>query len=149
MIPTPDDRSMMEGPTPTKGQPMIRLLLTLAIQLLANAIGLVVAASVLDDMEVAVSGFIVAVAVFTAVYAIAQPFFTQMALSRVPALRGGVALIATLAGLIVTALVTDGLTIDGIWTWVLAALIVWLVALVGVLLLPAVLIKKHVEERRD
>ena len=128
---------------------MIRLLLTLAIQLLANAIGLIVAASVLDDMEVAVSGFVVAVAVFTAVYAIAQPFFTQMALSRVPALRGGVALIATLAGLIVTALVTDGLTIDGIWTWVLAALIVWLVALVGVLLLPAVLIKKHVEERRD
>ena len=127
---------------------MIRLLIALGIQLLANALGLLVAAWGLDGVEVTVTGFVVAVVVFTAVYAIAQPFFTQMALSRVPALRGGVALVATLAGLLVTAWLTDGLTVSGLGTWFLATLVVWVVALVGVLVLPMVLVKKTVEERR-
>ena len=117
-----------------------------AIQLLANALGLLVAAWMLDGVEVTVTGFVVAVVVFTVVYAIAQPFFTQMALSRVPALRGGVALVATRVGLVVTAWLTDGLTVSGVGTWFLATLVVWVVALVGVLVL--VLVKKKVGERR-
>lgn len=128
---------------------MVRMLLGLLVSLLANAIGLVVAAAMLDDMELTTSGFLVAVVLFTIVYAIAQPFLTQMAMTNVPALRGGVALIATLVALIITALVTDGLSISGATTWVLAALIVWLVSLVGALLLPLVLVKNAVEERRD
>jgi putative membrane protein len=127
---------------------MIRLLIGFAIQLLANALGLLVAALLLDQMTVTTSAFVIAVVIFTVVYAIAQPFFTQMALSRVPALRGGVALVATLVGLIVTAAVTDGLSIDGLSTWFVATLIVWVVSLIGVLLLPLVLVKNKVEERR-
>ena len=72
---------------------------------------------------------------------------TQMALSRVPALRGGVALVATLAGLVVTAALSDGLSISGLTTWLLATVIVWLIALVGVLLLPLVLVKRSVQDR--
>lgn len=128
---------------------MVRMLLGLLVSLLANAIGLVVAASLLDDMELTASGFLVAVVLFTVVYAIAQPFLTQMAMTNVPALRGGVALIATLVALVITTLVTDGLSISGATTWVLASLIVWLVSLVGALLLPLVLVKNAVEERRD
>ncbi len=128
---------------------MVRLLLGLLISLLANALGLVVAAAMLDKMELTATGFVVAVVIFTIVYALAQPFLTQMAMTKVPALRGGVALIATLVALIITALITDGLTISGASTWVLAALIVWIVSLVGALLLPMVLIKNAVEERRD
>ncbi len=70
---------------------MIRLLIGFGIQLLANALGLIVAASLLDDVTITGSAFLVAVLIFTVVYAIAQPFFTQMAVSKVPALRGGVA----------------------------------------------------------
>ena len=113
------------------------------VQLLSNALGLVVAAQVLDDVTLTASAFIVAVVVFTIVYAIAQPFFTQMALSYVPALRGGVALVATLVGLLITAWVTDGLSISGATTW-----IVWIVSLIGVLLLPLILVKKKVDENR-
>ena len=40
---------------------MIRLLLALAIQLLANALGLLAAAWLLDGVEVTVTGFVVAV----------------------------------------------------------------------------------------
>ncbi len=128
---------------------MVRLLLGLLISLLANALGLVVAAAMLDNMELTAGGFVVAVVLFTVVSAIAQPFLTQMAMTKVPAMRGGVALIATLVALVITALVTSGLTIDGATTWVLASLIVWVVSLIGALLLPMVLIKNAVEERRD
>ncbi len=128
---------------------MIRILIGFAIQLLANALGLLVAAWVLPDMDVSGTAFVIAVVIFTVVYALMQPFLTQMAVSKVPALRGGVALIATLVGLIVTGLVSDGLQIDGVTTWVLAALIVWIVSLIGTLLLPLVLVKKTVEERRS
>jgi putative membrane protein len=127
---------------------MIRFLLAIVVQLLANALGLIVAAQVLDDVTLTASAFIVALVVFTVVYAIAQPFFTQMALSYVPALRGGVALIATLVGLLITTLVTDGLSISGTTTWVAATVIVWVVSLIGVLLLPLILVKKKVHENR-
>ncbi len=127
---------------------MIRFLIAMVVQLLSNALGLIVAAQVLDDVTLTASAFIVAVVVFTVVYAIAQPFFTQMALSYVPALRGGVALVATLVGLLITAWVTDGLSISGATTWIAATVIVWIVSLIGVLLLPLILVKKKVDENR-
>lgn len=128
---------------------MIRLLISFGIQLLANALGLLVAAIVLDGMEVSGTAFVVAVLIFTVVYMLAQPFLTQLAMSKASALRGGVALIATLVGLIVTALVSDGLSIDGLQTWISAAVIVWIVSLVGVLVLPIVLIKKKAESAQE
>ncbi len=127
---------------------MIRLLISFGIQLLANALGLLVAAAILDGMEVSGTAFVIAVLIFTVVYMLAQPFLTQLAMTKASALRGGVALIATLVGLIVTSLVSDGLSIDGIETWIAATVIVWIVSLIGVLVLPAVLIKKKVEEER-
>jgi len=127
---------------------MIRFLIGTGIQLLANALGLLVASWLLDDVTLTASGFIWAVVLFTLVYALAQPFLTQLSMNM-PALRGGVALVATLVGLIITAWLTDGLTIDGTSTWLLATLIVWLVSLIGVLLLPIVLVKKKVQENRS
>jgi putative membrane protein len=125
---------------------MIRLLIGFGIQLLANALGLLVASYVLEDVTVSGSAFVVAVVIFTVVYALAQPFLTQLAISKASALRGGVALVSTLVGLIVTSLVSDGLSIEGTVTWIEATVIVWVVSLLGVLLLPLVLIKKKVGE---
>ena len=128
---------------------MIRVVIGFLIQLLANALGLLAAAWLLEDFKLTAGGFVIAVVLFTVVYAIAQPFFTQMAMSKVPALRGGVALVATLVGLIITALITDGLSISGISTWFLATVVVWVVALLGSLILPPLLIKKKVANSRD
>lgn len=128
---------------------MIRMLIGLGIQLLANALGLLVAAWLLEDVRVSGTAFAIAVVIFTVVYALAQPLLVQMAMSKAPALRGGVALVATLVGLLVTALVSDGLSIHGALTWVEATVIVWIVSLIGVLVLPAVLIKKRAEEKRS
>ena len=130
---------------------MIRMLISFIIQLGANAIGLLVAAWVLDDMEVSATGFVVAVVIFTVVYAIAQPFLAQMAQNQGSALRGGVALVATLIGLIVTNVLTssDAFSISGSGTWLEATVIVWVVSLLGVLILPIIFVKKKVQERRN
>ena len=127
---------------------MIRLLVSFLIQLAANALGLLVADWVLEDVTVSGTAFLVAVLIFTVVYAIAQPFLTQLALSSATALRGATALVATLIGLIVTSLLSDGLSISGGLTWLEATVIVWIVSLLGTLVLPLIFVKKKVEEKR-
>jgi len=127
---------------------VIRLLVRTLIALAANAVGLIVAAALLDGMSLNATGFVVAVVVFTVVFALMQPFlFSQ--LRRAPAgVLGGVALVATLVSLIVTTLVTDGLEISGVGTWIAATVIVWLAALVASFVLPFLGLKKFLEERR-
>ena len=128
--------------------PWIRLLVSFVLQLAANAWGLLVADWVLEDVTVSGTAFLVAVLIFTVVYAIAQPFLTQLALSSATALRGATALVATLIGLIVTSLLSDGLSISGGLTWLEATVIVWIVSLLGTLVLPLIFVKKKVEEKR-
>jgi uncharacterized membrane protein YvlD (DUF360 family) len=128
---------------------VIRLIVRTLVALVANAVGLIVAAAVLDDMELDVSGFIVAVVVFTIVFALLQPFFVAQLRGAGSAALGGVALIATLASLIITDLLSDGFTIDGVVTWLLAAVIVWAAAVLAAFILPFLGLKKYLEERRD
>ena len=127
---------------------MIRLLVRLMIAFVSNAVGLIVAAAVLDGMSLDVTGFVVAVAIFTVVFALLQPFlFSVLRRSPGPVL-GGVALIATLVSLIVTTLLTDGLSIRGVGTWVAATVIVWLGSVVAAFVLPFLGLRKYLDERR-
>jgi hypothetical protein len=123
---------------------MVRLLIRIGISCLASAVGLIVAAAVLDDMTLNGTAFVIAVVVFTISTAVLQPLMTQIAFKYAEALRGGTALITTLLGLIITSLLSDGLSIVGATTWVLAMLIVWLATLLAGVLLPALLLKKAV-----
>jgi uncharacterized membrane protein YvlD (DUF360 family) len=127
---------------------VIRFLVRTLIALVANAVGLIVAAIVLDDVELDATSFVVAVVIFTAVFVLLQPFLAVNLRRMGPGMLGAVSLIATLVSLIVTDLLTDGLSISGALTWILAALIVWLVALVATLLLPFLGLKKFLDERR-
>jgi putative membrane protein len=126
---------------------MIRWLISLAIHLGANAVGLLVADLVLDDMSVEWESFIVAVAIFTLVEVILEPLFQRMALTTAPALRGSVALLTTVVGLIITDVIFDGFSISGFWTWVAATVIVWLGALIAALILPLIFLRNRAEER--
>jgi putative membrane protein len=126
---------------------MVRALISFVFQLVSNAFGLIVAAWVLDDVTISGTAFLIAVVIFTVVYAIAQPVLTQWSIN-LPALRGGVALLATLVGLVVTHLLSDGLSITGTWAWIAATVIVWLVSLLGVLVLPLLFFKKKVAQQR-
>ena len=128
---------------------MIRLIIRTIVALAANAVGLLVAAAVLDDMHLDAGGFVVAVVIFTIVFALLQPFLVVQLRRAGPAALGGVALIATLISLIITDLVSDGFSIDGAVTWLLAAVIVWAAALIAAFILPFLGLKRFLEERRD
>jgi hypothetical protein len=131
---------------------MIRLAIRAAVFLASAAIGLLVAMAVVDDMTINWSSFVIVVVVFALLQSILTPFITQAAQRNAPALVGGVGLISTLISLLLTALISDGLEIDGASAWLLAALIVWLVTLVATLLLPIILVKAGISaaaERRQ
>jgi uncharacterized membrane protein YvlD (DUF360 family) len=128
---------------------VIRLLVRLVIAFASNAVGLIVAAAALDRMRLNATGFIVAVAIFTIVFALLQPFLISV-FRRSPApLLGGVALIATLASLIITTLLTDGLSINGVGTWIAATVIVWLASVLAAFILPYLGLRKYLDERRS
>lgn len=120
------------------------MLIRVGIHLLANAIGLIVATAVLGGMAITSASFVIAVLIFTVVEVIADPLVTKIAITSVPALRGGVALVTTFLGLLVTTWLSSGLRIEGATTWVMATLIVWLAALLADVILPVFLVKKAV-----
>jgi uncharacterized membrane protein YvlD (DUF360 family) len=125
---------------------MVRWLISVAIHLGANAIALWIADLILDDMSIEWSAYLIAIAIFTLVEVLAEPLLTKMALKSAPALRGSVALVATFIGLLVTTLITDGMEIDGVSTWVLATIIVWLGGLLAGLILPVIFLKRAVDD---
>ena len=127
---------------------MIRLLISAGIRLLANTIGLLVATAVLDGMTIDAASFVMAVLIFTVVEVVFEPMLRQMAMRNAQALMGSVSLIITFVGLLVTELVSDGLQITGLSTWVLATIIVWLAALIAGLILPLILVKRVASNRR-
>jgi len=128
---------------------VIRLLVRMAVAVAANAVGLIVAAALLDDVHLNGAAFFVAVVIFTVVFALLHPFLlVQMRRGRGLAFVGA-ALLATLIALVVTDLVSDGLTIDGAGTWIAATVIVWLAALLAAFILPFLGLRKFMEERRD
>ena len=128
---------------------MIRLLFRTIIALLSSAVGLIVAAAVLDGVTLDVTGFVIAVVVFTLVFALIQPFLFMQFRRGAGPLLGGVALIATLVSLIVTTLATDGLSISGIGDWIAATVIVWLGTVIAAFLLPYLGLRRFLEERRS
>ncbi len=127
---------------------MVRFLVSTLVSLLASAVGIIVAAAVLEDMTVNSSAFIVAVLIFTLVNALATPFLANVARKGATALLGAVALISTLVSLIVTHAINDGFSIHGLSTWVIAAVIVWLAGLVAAIIIPVLLVKAGVQSAR-
>ena len=128
---------------------MVRLLISAAVWLTSAAVGLLVAKLLIDDMTIDLGSFVVVVVIFATGQAILSPFMAKVAMRNAPALLGGVGLFTTFIALLITSLLSDGLTIDGADTWVFATLVVWIVAMLATLLLPLLLGKRMVSDRRD
>jgi uncharacterized membrane protein YvlD (DUF360 family) len=99
-------------------------------------------------VHVNAGSFFVAVLIFTVVFALMQPFLVSQ-FRRNRAALGGVALLATLVSLIVTDLLSDGFSIDGVVAWIAATVIVWPGALLAAFILPFLGLRKYLEERRE
>ena len=116
-------------------------LIRVALVLAGNALGLWITSLLLaDDMSISGAAFVLAVVIFTVLTLALEPIVSRLTEKYLDALSGGSTLISTALALMLTAWISDGLSIDGIGTWLLATIIVWLVtAIVGVVLARLVL----------
>jgi hypothetical protein len=128
----------------------MRLIASIVLELLANAVGLLAASWLLRPaFSIDTIGFITVVAIFTAVRFILAPLMMQLSMRYARTLVGGVSLVTILVAFLVTTFLTSHLTISGLSTWVLAALIVWLFGVIAMLLLPMFVFKKTLATARD
>lgn len=125
---------------------MIRLLIRLVLALAGNAIGLWLAAALLDDMEIDGAAFVIAVLIFSVLFVVLEPLIQKQALKNMEALQGSSALITTFVALVITNLVSDGLSISGVGTWVLATVIVWLGTIIAGVLLARFVLKQAADD---
>lgn len=121
---------------------MVRFLASSVLFILSNAIGLLMAAWLIDGFAIQPLGFVVSVLIFSLVGILLEPFITKMAIRYIPALRGGIALVTVFVGLVITVVFTEGLDISGVSTWILAPLVIWLSVVLAGILLPLVLFKR-------
>jgi putative membrane protein len=128
---------------------MLRFLASVVLRLLANAVGVALAAWLLDGFSVTTAAFVWVVILFTVIEVVLDPLVLKISLQYAPALRGGVALVSTLVGLIITTLISDGLVINGLTAWVVGTLIVWLGGVLAALLLPLFIFKSVREQRKE
>lgn len=128
---------------------MVRLLIRTLIFLGSSALGLLAAQLILDGFKISVSGFVLTVVVFSVIQSVLAPFIAKMARRYASFLLGGIGLLAAFVGLVAASWLTDGLTITGLSTWILASLVVWLVTAIATVALPAIFLKKKVEGRRS
>jgi Mycobacterial 4 TMS phage holin, superfamily IV len=108
-----------------------------AFVLLASwAIGLLVAAWVVPGVLVSVSGFIVAVVIFSVTEAVLSLLILTLPRGYASLFLGGTALAVTFLALALASAFTHGLIISGIASWVAAGLLVWLVTTLAAVSLP-------------
>jgi hypothetical protein len=128
---------------------MLRFLAITVLTLLGNALGLIIASWILDGFNLTVVGFTWSVIFFTIAQLILTPFVLSMSLRYLPALRGGIALVTTFVVLWLTTLFTSGVEINGLATWILAPLIIWLVTVLAGVVLPLFIFKKTMSKVKD
>lgn len=127
---------------------MLRALAQLTVGILANVVGLLAAALLLDDFSIDGPSFVMAVLIFSLATVVLGPLILKLAITNASYLVGGIALVTTLVGLILTNAVSDGISISGLGTWVAATVVVWLFSIAGNLLIPLVLFKKTLEKAK-
>ena len=111
-------------------------LVSALIHTLGNAIGLALAMLLLPGFRISLTAFIIAVLFFTVLELLLKPLILKLTKKKLPAIEGGIALVSTLVGLLLTSLLISGMQIGGLSNWLLATLLVWAGALVSGAILP-------------
>lgn len=124
---------------------MVRTLIKVGLTIVGNAIGLLVAAALLDDVTLSGAAFILAVVIFTIAELVLEPLIEKLVTEHAERLRIFTSLVTTFVALLVTDVLSDGLDIEGAGTWVLATVIVW----IGALLAGVILLRLFLKDRRD
>jgi uncharacterized membrane protein YvlD (DUF360 family) len=121
---------------------MKQTLLRAVVLLTSWAIGLLVAAWVVPGVSVSVSGFIVAVLLFSVAQAVLSLPILRLPRAYASLLLGGTGLVLTVVALSLASALTHGLTIRGTTSWFAATIVVWLVTTLGAISLPEALVRE-------
>lgn len=124
---------------------MVRFLIRAVIFVVTAALGLLIAAWVLPGFRLEWGGFVAAVLVFAVAQSVLSPWIFNLARQHASAVLGGIGLISTLVALLIASLFPGGIAVDGFTTWILAALVIWLVTALGGWLLPLLFLKKKAQ----
>ena len=128
---------------------MIRLLARFTLSLLSDAVGLAAAAVILDGFSIHGIAFVMAVLIFALSTTLLGPFIAKVALQHASYLMGGIALVTTLVGLILTNIFSDGISIQGFSTWIIATFMVWIFVVLGNIILPLIIFRKTMQKIRE
>ncbi|WP_025134957.1 phage holin family protein [Leucobacter sp. PH1c] len=125
----------------------MRFLFQVGAQLVLGAIALIVIHFALPGVTIHLTGFFVALGVFTLAHALLGPFVLNIAQRYAAPLAGGVGLVATVLALWVATLFSGGIEIRGVDSWVLAPIIVWVITALGGWLFMAFFVDKRLKQR--
>lgn len=125
----------------------MRFLFQVGAQLVLGAIALIVIHFALPGVTIHLTGFFVALGVFTLAHALLGPFVLNIAQRYAAPLAGGVGLVATVLALWVATLFSGGIEIRGVDSWVLAPIIVWVITALGGWLFIAFFVDKRLKQR--
>lgn len=115
---------------------MMRVVLRTVVLLASWATGLLVAALVVPRVSLSLSGFVVAVVVFSLAQAALSLVILKLPHGYASLLLGGTGLALTVVALSAASMLTDGLVIRGAPSWLATTVVVWLVTTVGAISLP-------------
>lgn len=117
---------------------MRKLLIGVGLQFGSSAVAIVLAALILPRFSVGVGGFFTAIVVFTIAQSILEWVIAKLAHVYTPILAWAASLASTWLALLIANVPSGGIRINGFTTWIFAALIIW--ALTGLCL---VLVHKY------
>lgn len=126
---------------------MPKFVLSTAAHLIANAVGLILASVLLPGFSIGILGAIIVTLVFTVVSVVLLPVVRKIAEKKLPELLGGISLVVSFAGLLITELLVSDFTIGGVANLLAATLIVWIGALISGVLLPKYLFPSLAEAK--
>jgi hypothetical protein len=120
---------------------MRQLLLRAVVFLASWAIGLLLAGWVVPGVSLSVPGFSVAVVLFAVTQVVLSVSILRLRHLYASLLLGGTGLALTIVALILASILTHGLTIDGVASWLATTVLVWLITTIGAITLSELLIR--------
>lgn len=127
---------------------MVRFLINTLIFLGSSALGIWVTSLILEDFTVNFVGLLIAAVIFTVAQGLLSPFIFKMTTKYANAFIGGVGLLSTFVALLITTLLVDDLAIDGVTTWILGTILVWLVTAIATWVLPLIFLRNLAEDKK-
>jgi hypothetical protein len=126
----------------------MRLVARLVVMVVTTFLALLLAAVLLDDFRTDAVSFPLVLGIFVLVILVARPALETVIDENLQWAASFVGLVAAFVALLITDILSDDLEIEGVVTWILASLIVWIGAIAADLLIGRWLLRKIAGERR-